>query len=65
MYVKTFRENFETHNSPCDFFVFLKLKLTPKGRRFDDIMIQEQLQNVLAKFKKQDFFVHFQQFPSS
>jgi hypothetical protein len=65
MCAKTFRENFDTHNSPRD-FCFSETQLTLKGRRFDDIiMIQEQLQNALAELKKQDVSVQFQQFHNS
>ena len=39
--------------APCDFFLFPKLKLWMKGRRFDNIEeIQEESQRVLEKFQK-------------
>jgi len=42
--------------APCDFFLFLKLKLRMKGRRFDTIEeIQEESQWVLDTIPKRDF----------
>ena len=42
--------------APCDFFVFPKLKLRTKGRRFDTIEeIQEESQRVLDTIPKRDF----------
>jgi hypothetical protein len=38
---------------PCDFFLFLKIKLEPKGRRFDTIEeIQAESQRVLDTDRK-------------
>jgi hypothetical protein len=46
---------------PCDFFLFPKLKLRMKGRRFDTIEeIQEKSQRVLDTIKKRDFQGCFQ-----
>ena len=42
--------------TPCDFFLFPKLKLRMKGRRFDtNEEIQEELQQVLDTIPKRDF----------
>jgi len=42
--------------APCDFFLFPKLKLRMKGRRFDTIEeIQEESQRVLDTIPKRDF----------
>ena len=47
--------------APCDFFLFPKLKLQMKGRRFDTIEeIQEESQRVLDTFPKRDFQGCFQ-----
>jgi len=47
--------------APCDFFLFPKLKLRMKGRRFDTIEeIQEKLQLVLDTIPKRDFQGCFQ-----
>ena len=47
--------------APCDFFLFPKLKLRMKGRRFDTIEeIQEESQRVLYSFPKRDFQGYFQ-----
>ena len=41
---------------PCDFFLFTKLKLRIKGRRFDTIeKIQEESQRILDTIPKRDF----------
>ena len=46
---------------PSDFFLFTKLKLRMKGRRFDSIEeIQEELQRVLDTFPKSGYLTHFQ-----
>jgi len=48
--------------APCDFFLFLKMKLQLKGRQFDRVKeIQWELQNVLGTLRKQDFQHTFQQ----
>jgi hypothetical protein len=64
IHVTTFRNNFrntrETLNSPWDFFSFLTFKLVLKRRRFDDIIIiEEQLQVVLAEFMRQTSAIAF------
>jgi hypothetical protein len=42
--------------APCDFFLFLNMKLQLKGRRVDIVEeIQRQSQNVLGKLREQDF----------
>ena len=47
--------------APCDFFLFTKLKLRMKGRRFDTIEeIQEESQRVLDTIPKRDFQGCFQ-----
>jgi len=47
--------------APCDFFLFPKLKLRMKGRRFDTIEeIQEESQRVLDTIPKRDFQGCFQ-----
>jgi len=47
--------------APCDFFLFPKLKLRMKGRRFDTIQeIQEESQRVLDTIPKRDFQGCFQ-----
>jgi len=47
--------------TPCDFFLFPKLKLRMKGRRFDTIEeIQEESQQVLDTVPKRDFQGCFQ-----
>jgi hypothetical protein len=46
----------------CDFFLFLKMKLKVKGRRFDGLEeIQRESQNVLGTLREQDFQHAFQQ----
>ena len=48
--------------APCDFFLFLKIKLKLKGRRFDGLEeIQQESQNVLGMLREQDFQHVFQQ----
>ncbi len=48
--------------APCDFFLFPKMKLQLKGRRFDGLEdIQRESQNVLGKLREQDFQHAFQQ----
>jgi hypothetical protein len=48
--------------APCDFFLFPKMKLQLKGRRFDRLEeIQQESQNVLGTLRKQDFQHAFQQ----
>ena len=48
--------------APCDFFLFPKMKLQLKGRRFDGLEdIQRESQNVLDKLQEQDFQHVFQQ----
>jgi len=48
--------------APCDFFLFPKMKLLLKGRRFDGLEdIQRESQNVLGKLREQDFQHAFQQ----
>ena len=50
-----------THPVPCDFFLFLKLKLRMKGRTFNtNEEIQEELQRVLDTIPKRDFQGCFQ-----
>ena len=45
-----------TRSGPCDFFLFPKLKLRMKGRRFDTTeKIQEESQRVLDTIPKRDF----------
>jgi len=42
--------------APCDFFLFPKMKLQVKGRRFDRLEeIQRESQNVLGMLREQDF----------
>jgi len=48
--------------APCDFFLFPKMKLLLKGRRFDRVEeIQRESQNVLGMLREQDFQHAFQQ----
>jgi len=48
--------------APCDFFVFPKMNLQLKGRRFDRVEeIQQESQNVLSTLRDQDFQHAFQQ----
>jgi len=48
--------------APCDFFLFPKMKLQLKGRRFDTVEeIQQESQNVLGRLREQDFQHAFQQ----
>jgi len=48
--------------APCDFFLFPKMKLQLKGRRFDRVEeIQRESQNVLGMLREQDFQHVFQQ----
>jgi hypothetical protein len=48
--------------APCDFFLFPKMKLQLKGRRFDTLEeIQRELQNVLVTLREQNFQHAFQQ----
>jgi len=48
--------------APCEFFLFLKMKLQLKGRRFDRVEeIQRESQNVLGTLREQDFQPAFQQ----
>ena len=48
--------------APCDFFLFPKMKLQLKGRRFDGLEdIQRESQNVLGKLREQDFQHAFHQ----
>jgi hypothetical protein len=48
--------------APCDFFLFPKMKLLLKGRRFDGLEdIQRESQIVLGKLREQDFQHAFQQ----
>jgi hypothetical protein len=42
------------HLASCD-SPFPKLRLTLKGRKFEDIAIQKQSQDTLPKFKTKDF----------
>jgi hypothetical protein len=47
--------------TPCDFFLFPKIKLKLKGRRFDTIEeIQAELQSVLENVTEKDFQEQFQ-----
>jgi hypothetical protein len=47
--------------APCDFFLFPKMKLKLKGRRFDTIKeIQAESQRVLDTLKEKDFQEAFQ-----
>jgi len=42
--------------APCDFFIFPKMKLQLKVRRFDAVEeIQRESQNVLGRLREQDF----------
>jgi hypothetical protein len=48
--------------APCDFFLFLKMKLQLKDRRFDRAEeIQQESQNVLSMLREHDFQHVFQQ----
>jgi transposase len=48
--------------APCDFFLFLKMKLKLKGRRFKGVEeIQRESQNVLGTLRQQNFQNWFQQ----
>jgi transposase len=48
--------------TPCEFFLFPKMKLQLKGRRFDRLEeIQRESQNVLGTLQEQDFQHMFQQ----
>jgi len=48
--------------APCDFFLFPKMKLQLKGRRFDRVEeMQRESQNVLGALREQDFQHAFQQ----
>jgi len=48
--------------APCNFFLFLKMKLHLKGRRFDIVEeIQRESQNILGRLRGQDFQHAFQQ----
>jgi hypothetical protein len=48
--------------APCDFFLFPKMKLQLKDRRFDRVEdIQRESQNALARLRDQDFQHAFQQ----
>ena len=48
--------------TPCDFFLFPKMKLQLKGRRFDKVEeIKRESQNVLGRLREQDFQHAFQQ----
>jgi len=50
------------HLAPCDFFLFPKMKLQLKSRRFDRVEeIQRESQNVLGTLREQDFQHMFQQ----
>jgi len=45
--------------APCDFFLFPKMNLQLKGRRFDRVEeIQRESQNVLGTLREQDFSTH-------
>jgi hypothetical protein len=47
--------------APCDFFLFPKIKLKLKGRRFDNIEeIQAESQRVLNTLTEKDFKEAFQ-----
>jgi len=48
--------------APCNFFLFLKMKLQLKGHRFDTVEeIQRESQNVRGRLREQDFQHVFQQ----
>jgi len=48
--------------APCNFFLFPKMKLQLKGRRFDRVEeMQRESQNVLGTLREQDFQHAFQQ----
>jgi len=48
--------------APCDFFLFPKMKLQLKGRRFDTVEeIQRESQNVLGRLREDDLQHVFQQ----
>jgi len=52
--------------APCDFFLFPKMKLQLRGRRFDGLEdIQQEAQTVLGKLREQDFQHAFQQWQRS
>jgi len=52
---------YSPHLAPCAFFLFPKLKLRMKGRRFDTTEeIQEEMQQVLDTIPKRDFQECFQ-----
>jgi transposase len=47
--------------APCDFFLFPKMKLQLKGRRFEGVEeIQRESHNALGKLRDQDFQHAFQ-----
>jgi hypothetical protein len=47
---------YSPHLAPCDFFLFPKMKLKLKGRRFDRVeKIQRESQNVLGTLREQNF----------
>jgi hypothetical protein len=46
--------------APCDFFLFPKMKLKLKGRRFDTIEIHAESQRVLDTLTEKDFQEAFQ-----
>jgi hypothetical protein len=52
---------YSPHLAPCDFFVFPKMKLNLKGRRFDtNEEIQTESQRVLDSLTEKDFQEAFQ-----
>jgi hypothetical protein len=52
---------YSPHLAPCDFFLFPKMKLKLKGRRFDTIeQIQAEWQTVLDSVTERDFQEAFQ-----
>ena len=51
--------------APCDFFLFPKMKLKLKGRRFDTIEIQAESQRVLDTLLEKDFQEAFQKWGDS
>jgi len=47
--------------APCDFFLFLRMKLKVKGRRFHVTEIQEESLTILHTIPKSQFQQYFQQ----
>jgi hypothetical protein len=46
---------------PCDIFLFLKLNMALKGRRFSDVtMIKAKSKDALAEFQTTDMWKYFE-----